>query len=129
MEEQNRTVFYIMIAVIFAMIAGMGYMFYQKYNEIHDRQERIERKMKKEEKEVKKAKNNININLNKTIKVPDVTGMTYEEAVEVLEDAGFVVGDTIIQSGDLDTGTVTKTVPSAGIERPNGSYIIIYIAE
>ena len=119
MEEQNRTVFYIMIAVIFAMIAGSGYMFYQRYNEMHDRFDRAERKIKKEEKEAEE----------KMVKVPDVRGMTYKEAVEVLEDAGFVVGDTIIQSGDLDTGTVTKTVPSAGIERPNGSYIIIYIAE
>ena len=128
MEEQNRTVFYIMIAVIFAMIAGMGYMFYQKYNEIHDRQERIERKMKKEEKEVKKAKDNININLNKTIKVPDVTGMTYEEAKKELEKAGFEVGEVVIESGDLD-GRVSKTIPAAGSTRQYGTVVFIYISE
>ena len=55
--------------------------------------------------------------------VPDVTGMTQEEAVKELEDAGLEVKVTEAdeeQAGDADEGTVVEQNPPAGTEVNEG---------
>lgn len=120
MGEERNPIFYVVFAIVIFMMAGTGYMFYKQYNEIHERMDRIEKKIEKDEEKVNEKK--------KTIKVPDVEGMTYEEAVKVLEDKGFEVGDVVIESGDID-GKVSKTIPSAGSSRQYGTVVTIYISE
>ncbi len=55
--------------------------------------------------------------------VPDVTGMTQEEAVKELEDAGLEVKVTEAdedKAGDADEGTVVEQNPPAGTEVNEG---------
>ena len=55
--------------------------------------------------------------------VPDVTGMTQEEAVKELEDAGLEVKVTEAdekEAGDADEGTVVEQNPPAGTEVDEG---------
>lgn len=65
---------------------------------------------------------------SKMIKVPDVSGLTIEEAKKVLTSRGFVVDSNIIEANDSDIpkDKVIKTIPTAGRERPKGTSITIY---
>ena len=67
---------------------------------------------------------------NQTIKVPDVSGKTIEEAIDILQDAGFSVADEQegLSSKEVEVGKVVKTGPLAGIERKKGSTIKIYVS-
>ncbi len=62
----------------------------------------------------------------KDIKVPDVVGLPIEEAIEMIEDAGFKYTTVEEQSHDVEEGLVIKTSPKAGSSRKEGSTITIY---
>ena len=64
------------------------------------------------------------------IGVPDVTGMSEEEAVKKLQDAGFVVSEEVenISSMEVEEGKVAKTSPVAGSKRKKDSEIKIYMS-
>ena len=66
----------------------------------------------------------------KTIIVPDVTNKTAEEAVKILQDAGFKLVDETenISSKEVNVGNVVKTSPLAGTKRKKGSEIKLYIS-
>ena len=66
----------------------------------------------------------------KDLKVPDVSGKTEKEAVEIIQDAGFEVTDTSVEISDdtVEEGLVVKTSPPAGAKRAKGQKITLYIS-
>ncbi|WP_273125480.1 Stk1 family PASTA domain-containing Ser/Thr kinase [Bacillus weihaiensis] len=65
--------------------------------------------------------------LPKDIEVPDVTGKSYEEAISILYESGFEVGDPILQAdGEVKEGYVIKTEPEANVITKEGTEIIVY---
>lgn len=59
----------------------------------------------------------------KTVKVPDLKGMTLEEAKKAIEDAGLEYVDAGTEKSDEKEGTVIKFDPEAGKEVEKGSEI------
>lgn len=65
----------------------------------------------------------------KEIEVPDVAELSLEDAMEMLEEAGFVIGETIEQSHEeIPENFVIKTNPPAGKKKVEGSEIDIYVS-
>ena len=66
----------------------------------------------------------------KDLKVPDVSGKTEKEAVEIIQEAGFEVTDTAVEISDdsVEEGLVVKTSPPAGAKRAKGQKITLYIS-
>ncbi|MGM0873622.1 MAG: Stk1 family PASTA domain-containing Ser/Thr kinase [Bacillota bacterium] len=65
--------------------------------------------------------------LPKDIEVPDVSGESYEEAVSILLEKGFDVGEPILVShGEVEEGYVIKTDPAANEITKEGATITIY---
>ena len=66
----------------------------------------------------------------KSVEVPDVAGKSISDAIDVLQDAGFVVSDEQenIASEDIEAGDVVKTTPAAGSNRKKGSTIKLYVS-
>ena len=62
--------------------------------------------------------------------VPDVAGYTVNEAINALQNAGFIVADEQREeaSETIPEGNVTKTSPAAGSIRKEGTEIILYIS-
>ncbi len=62
--------------------------------------------------------------------VPDVSGYTVNEAINALQDAGFIVADEQREeaSETIPEGHVTKTSPAAGSIRKEGTEIILYVS-
>lgn len=61
-----------------------------------------------------------------TVKVPDVTDLTYEQAKTKLESEGFTVSVDYETSEKVPTDAITRTEPAAGKDAPKGSKIIIW---
>ncbi len=66
----------------------------------------------------------------KDIRVPDVSGKTEKEAVELIQDAGFEVTDNAVEISDdsVEEGLIVKTSPPAGAKRAKGQKITLYIS-
>jgi serine/threonine-protein kinase len=65
--------------------------------------------------------------LPKDIEVPDVSGETYEDAVDILYENGFEVGEPVLLSDEeIEEGYVIKTNPSASEITKEGATITIY---
>jgi serine/threonine-protein kinase len=65
----------------------------------------------------------------KVVRVPDVSGEPYDEAVLAIVDAGLEVGETIeTPDTEFEEGEVIKTSPKAGREVKKGSAIDIYVS-
>ncbi|OAS83381.1 Stk1 family PASTA domain-containing Ser/Thr kinase [Metabacillus litoralis] len=65
--------------------------------------------------------------LPKDIEVPDVSGETYEDAVDILYENGFEVGEPVLVSDEeIEEGYVIKTIPSASEITKEGATITIY---
>jgi len=66
----------------------------------------------------------------KDIIVPDVSGMTINDAVKTLQDAGFTISDTQEKENDknIAEGKVTRTNPPANVKRTKGKEITLYIS-
>jgi len=62
--------------------------------------------------------------------VPDVTGLSVTEAVDKLQDAGFIVVDKQeeVSSSEIEEGKVVKTNPAIGSKRKSGTEITLYIS-
>ena len=62
------------------------------------------------------------------VKVPDVVGMTQDEATTALTDAGFQVKpEEASEPGDAKEGEVVAQDPEAGGEAPEGSSVTISV--
>ncbi len=70
------------------------------------------------------------ITVVKDIKVPDVTGLSVEDAESKLISAGFTISDEQKSeaSSTIKEGNVTKTYPSKGSTRKKGASVTIYIS-
>lgn len=66
----------------------------------------------------------------KSIEVPDVANMTVSEAIDTLQDAGFVVSDEQreISSSEIEEGRVVRTSPAVGSERKDGTVVTLYVS-
>ncbi|MFS0861440.1 Stk1 family PASTA domain-containing Ser/Thr kinase [Fredinandcohnia sp. 179-A 10B2 NHS] len=63
------------------------------------------------------------------VQVPDVTNVEYDEAVEILEEAGFKIGDKKEQDHeDIPEGYVIKTDPQANRSTVEGTTINLYVS-
>ncbi len=67
----------------------------------------------------------------KSVTVPDVTNLSKDQAISVLEDAGLTVDENLNYelTQDITKGNVSKTVPSANTTVEKGTSIILYICE
>ena len=65
-----------------------------------------------------------------SVEVPDVSGLNVSEAINTLQDAGFIVSDEQREeaSETIPEGHVTKTSPAAGSIRKEGTEIILYVS-
>ncbi|WP_226665765.1 Stk1 family PASTA domain-containing Ser/Thr kinase [Metabacillus litoralis] len=65
--------------------------------------------------------------LPKDVEVPDVTDKSYEEALSLLYDAGFEVGEPeLVSHEEIEEGYVIKTDPEANTVTKEGATVIIY---
>ncbi|MFD2682877.1 Stk1 family PASTA domain-containing Ser/Thr kinase [Bacillus seohaeanensis] len=66
----------------------------------------------------------------KDINIPDVSGKEYDEAISILADKGFEIGDTNEQfNEEIPEDVVIKTSPKAGRTAKEGSEINIYVSK
>ncbi len=67
----------------------------------------------------------------KEIIIPDITGLTEEEAIKKLQEEGFQIADEIetVSSSEIEEGKVVKTNPVIGSKRTQGTQIKLYISE
>ena len=66
---------------------------------------------------------------DKQVSVPDLTGMTRDDAEETLIAAGFELGNIAIQTSDEENGKVTRQEPAAGTNLGTGSRVDITIGD
>lgn len=64
---------------------------------------------------------------NESASVPDVTGMTLDNAKKALEDAGFVV-QVAQEPSDQDENTIVSVNPTAGTQAKRGDQVTITVA-
>ena len=66
----------------------------------------------------------------KQIEVPDVTDMTVSDAIDTLQDAGFVVSgeQREVASSDIEEGRVVRTSPAVGSKRKDGTTVTLYVS-
>lgn len=63
----------------------------------------------------------------KEIEVPEVAGLELEEAINDLEEAGFIIGDTIeVEDEEIAAGLIVRTNPKAGKLVKEGSLVDLY---
>lgn len=63
------------------------------------------------------------------VEIPDVSNMEVEEAINKLEDAGFVVDEQKEKySEDVEKGLVIETDPKAGVKRVEGTKINLFVS-
>lgn len=67
----------------------------------------------------------------KELTIPDVVGLTEEEATQKLQEQGFTVSDNkeVVSSNEVEEGKVVKTNPTIGSKRTKGTEITLYISE
>lgn len=65
------------------------------------------------------------------IKIPDVRGLSEQEAIEKLQNEGFEIAEETkeVSDDEVEEGNVAKTTPSAGAKRTKGTEITLYIAK
>lgn len=63
------------------------------------------------------------------IKVPDVANKSLSEAIDILQNEGFSLGDQKeISDDEIKEGDVVKTNPAAGTKRTKGTTVTIYVS-
>ncbi|WP_430536585.1 Stk1 family PASTA domain-containing Ser/Thr kinase [Listeria rocourtiae] len=64
-----------------------------------------------------------------TVKIPNVANDTRETAVQKLQDAGFVVGETFEKNSDkVDEGKIIETDPEIGTSEEKGATVNLYMS-
>lgn len=61
-------------------------------------------------------------------KIPNVVGMTQDEAATALDEAGFDVGDVVQQPSTRPAGQIVETRPAPGTDAPTPSAVIIVVS-
>lgn len=71
----------------------------------------------------------MNLLITKQANIPDVTDLAEAEAIDLLEEEGFIVDESIEQSSEeIETGNVIKTAPEAGRKRDVGTEVKLYVS-
>jgi len=67
----------------------------------------------------------------KEVTIPNVAGLTEEEAVKKLQEEGFSVRDEVetIASSEIEKDHVVKTNPTIGSKRTKGTEVTLYLSE
>lgn len=65
------------------------------------------------------------------IKIPEVRGLTEQEAIEKIQNEGFEIAEEIKEATDdeIEEGHVVKTTPTEGAKRTKGTEVTLYIAK
>jgi len=63
-----------------------------------------------------------------SVSVPDVSGQTYEQAAEVLEDKQLVPQQYSASSTDVPEGQIVRTVPASGSEVSRQQIVKVYVS-
>jgi eukaryotic-like serine/threonine-protein kinase len=63
-----------------------------------------------------------------TTQVPDVAGMTLQEATQALRDAGFNVTPQNEENDDVEPGQVIRTEPGAGTPLAEGETVTVFVS-
>jgi len=68
---------------------------------------------------------------SKELNIPDVSGHTVDDAIKILQDAGFRVASEQqkIASEDVSVGNVVKTSPLANTKRTKGTEVTLWVSE
>ena len=66
---------------------------------------------------------------NSGTRIPNVVGLTKEEAVELLTQAGFNVNISEVSSDEVDKGIVISQDPEGDVQAEEGSYVTIEISK
>ena len=65
----------------------------------------------------------------KQIEIPDVSDLQIDEAIDEMEEAGFVVGDEVEEwSEEIATDHVIRTLPQAGKVRDEGTKVKFFVS-
>ena len=64
----------------------------------------------------------------KGVEVPDVTGVSYAEAVTMLQQKGFVANKAESYSSEVAKGNVISQTPEAGSKAPSGSAVTVRVS-
>lgn len=64
----------------------------------------------------------------KGIEVPDVSGVSYAEAVTILQQKGFSANKVESYSADVEKGNVVSQLPKAGEKAPSGSAVTVTVS-
>lgn len=75
-----------------------------------------------------KADTEITVTVAAPYTVPDVSGKTWDEASQLLEDAGYVATSLYVYDESAAPGTVLKTDPVAGDKVASGSTVEVSVA-
>lgn len=64
----------------------------------------------------------------KGVEVPDVSGVSYAEAVTILQQKGFVANKVESYSSEVAKGNVISQTPEAGSKAPSGSAVTVRVS-
>lgn len=65
----------------------------------------------------------------KTVSIPEVAGKTEAEAIDILQEAGFKLEETLeLPSEEFEEGQIIKTIPEEGKKRDKGSLVTLYMS-
>ncbi len=64
----------------------------------------------------------------KGIEVPDVSGVSYAEAVTMLQQKGFIANKAESYSSEVEKGNVISQTPEAGSKAPSGSAVTVRVS-
>ena len=64
----------------------------------------------------------------KTVMVPNVVGMSEDEAQKMLDDAKLVVDSTAVYDGSVEEGKVISTDPAPGVEVKEGTKVTMTVS-
>ena len=65
---------------------------------------------------------------SREVNIPDVINKSKNEAIQILQNAGFKVNEEEMASDDITEGNIVKTSPSAGIKRTKGTEVTMYVS-
>ena len=65
---------------------------------------------------------------NSGTRIPNVVGMSKEEAVDLLTEAGFNVNVTEVNNEEVEWGFVISQEPESGVQAEEGSYVTIEVS-
>ena len=76
-----------------------------------------------------KSSAEVTVKIAQPYKVPDVSGMLYDDAIDALKKAGLNADVAYISTDSYPEGTIIGTEPAAGTVVEKGAYVVIQITQ